>query len=272
MIRAIDNRNRTFVNGTQRYFAEVLANTLYKKLLGSDNSDASKAKNLTFDYFEVSSDGGSNSLSVPTVRKSLEKKYPELKKDSSAQKPYSHLIDAQMAFIIALSNHYKEGTFKINAKNISPCDSEYVDKDEEIKDIYKDTKISEEDFEKTLKRNRPSKDFFTHRQIHRDTFYSEKYLSIFVDKYKVNDDRNKQITVRIGFKHYDYDSYEYKLDIETIKFILQFHSKYNANEIEKVSSHYELLEYLQKNDFPSIRDYSSDPDPHDEYFCISFKC
>ena len=33
VLAAIDNRNRTFVNGTQRYFAQAIADNFYKEFL-----------------------------------------------------------------------------------------------------------------------------------------------------------------------------------------------------------------------------------------------
>lgn len=46
VIRAINNRNRTFVNGTQRYFAEVLANNIYLRAK-KENLNTDK---ISFDY------------------------------------------------------------------------------------------------------------------------------------------------------------------------------------------------------------------------------
>ena len=118
VIRAIDNRNRSFVNGTQRYFAEVLANEIYKK--------AKKEKLehlLSFDYFS------SPAQEIYEIRENMKHKkngqgllYPELKKYQKTNKPqksYSHLIDAQVAFISALSKHYNEGSFKIKSDDIN---------------------------------------------------------------------------------------------------------------------------------------------------------
>lgn len=131
VINTINNRTRTLVNGTQRYFAEVIANSLHKK--AKDEAKAIKEYNLSFDYFEVSSDGGSSNISVPSVRGRLERKkdndknlvHPELQdhaKGDQKQSAYSHLVDAEIAFMIALSQHYKQGSLKINDKYISPFD------------------------------------------------------------------------------------------------------------------------------------------------------
>ena len=183
VIQSIDNRNRTLVNGTQRYFAEVLANKLYKKILYHNQKNKNKPiqiKHLSFDYFGVSSNGDSNS--VPFIRKYIlenqlgNKKdksgnfiYPEIsqnkkpnnsekdkdEKSQSTQTDYSHLIDAKVAFMIALSQHCKEGSLKVNAK-INP----YSDK------LYPQIRVEEKDFEsKLLKRRKSEKNFFTHKVL-----------------------------------------------------------------------------------------------------------
>ena len=48
VIAAIDNRIRTLVNGTQRYFAQSLANNLYRKA-----KSLGKEHLLSFDYFSI---------------------------------------------------------------------------------------------------------------------------------------------------------------------------------------------------------------------------
>ena len=239
VIQAIDNRNRAFVNGTQRYFAEVLANTLYKK---AKTETKGKQHLLSFDYFGVPSDGSSGS--VPFVRKKLESQkddsgrclHPELQKHEKyqdkenkdkRQTPYSHLIDAKVAFMIALSAHYKKGTFKIKVPFMSSM--EYIDKHGEPHDLYKIMKISEESFDLSqgeLKRDKPSKTFFSHRSIHRDGIYAEHYIPILV-----HEERNE---VRIGF---DWDnSIELKDDEsnrENLYFVLRFGLRTNELNIAK---------------------------------------
>ena len=172
VIRAIDNRNRTYVNGTQRYFAEVLANKLYKlaKRKGKEGL-------LSFDYFGVPSDGSADS--VPFIRKKLKNKrdssgnlaHPELttydKEPGEAQEAYSHLIDAQVAFMAAMSHHYNEGSLKIYAKHISPY--EYVDDNGELHDGYGVIKITEDGFnhkeEGKLEREKPTKQRYQHKTL-----------------------------------------------------------------------------------------------------------
>ena len=202
VIKAIDNRNRALVNGTQRYFAEVLANKLYKKILywNRENKDkAIKIHNLSFDYFGVSSTGEAGS--VPFIRKFLENKknelgnliYPELlenrkpqneeqnnsdqskkkaDKNRSTQTAYSHLIDAQVAFMIALNQHCKEGTFKVNIEEIDP----YSDK------LYSQIRVVEEkNFEEELlKRQLPSPGDMTasHRPLFNENAVAMHFLKL----------------------------------------------------------------------------------------------
>ena len=150
VIEAIDNRNRTLVNGTQRYFAEVLANNLYKAA-----KKKCKQNLLSFDYFESSTDAGSSNVNVPSVRKYFEGKkddngnyrHPELQrhiKGNTSQSSYSHLIDATTSFMIALSKHYKSGSLEIETPYISPYD--YSDDSGELKDLYAAVKIDYSDF------------------------------------------------------------------------------------------------------------------------------
>ncbi len=125
VINAINNRTRSFVNGTQRYFAEVLANSLRKKLLAHNAKHKDKVideKNLTFDYFGVEALSNSRGDGVYDLRHSFEKiEHPlfkgHKKKHGKSQEPYSHLIDAQLAFCIAANAHKKEGSFKLNIPN-----------------------------------------------------------------------------------------------------------------------------------------------------------
>ena len=117
VLNAIDNRTRTFVNGTQRYFAEMLANKLYimAKKEGKEHL-------LSFDYFGIEAWDSSRGNGVKDLRKELKKYYrTDLKQfdkanDSSSQPLYSHLLDAQVAFCMALCAHQKDGVFNIDLK------------------------------------------------------------------------------------------------------------------------------------------------------------
>ena len=127
VINAIDNRNRALVNGTQRYFAEVLANTLYKKA-----KRIGREKQLSFDYFGVEAQSSTRGNGIYDLRKDYEKVAAGdverfAKESGKAQDAYSHLIDAQLAFAIAVDAHRDEGSLKLDLGNASlwpPVDKE----------------------------------------------------------------------------------------------------------------------------------------------------
>ncbi len=113
VIKAINNRTRALVNGTQRYFAEALANTLYKKA-----KFIKKETLLSFDYFGVEAQDNSRGDGIYNLRKELVEYYkPDLKRynktSEESQDLYSHLIDAQVAFCMVADAHRKEGSLKL---------------------------------------------------------------------------------------------------------------------------------------------------------------
>ena len=119
VIKAINHRTRTLVNGTQRYFAEILANNLHKKVLAYNAESDNKIdiRNLKFDYFGVESTSNPRGQGIHDLRKSYEEVkrneiFEEYKKDDNVQKSYSHLIDAQLAFCIVVDAHKNQGSFK----------------------------------------------------------------------------------------------------------------------------------------------------------------
>ncbi len=112
VIKVLQNRNRTIVNGTQRYMAQCIADKIYKIA-----KQAGKEKQVSFDYFEYSATAH-NSNSTVNLRKFYEDqdaKLPDgihlvdLAKKSGKQKLQSHLIDAQMAFLLAADEHKNNG-------------------------------------------------------------------------------------------------------------------------------------------------------------------
>ena len=113
VIRAIDNRTRTLVNGTQRYFAEVLANKLYKEA-----KSIGKEELLSFDYFGVEAQDSTRGDGIHNLRKELVEHYREDlgkydKEKGKTQGLYSHLIDAQITFCMAVDAHRDEGSLKL---------------------------------------------------------------------------------------------------------------------------------------------------------------
>ncbi|SMN01533.1 hypothetical protein SPONN_2612 [uncultured Candidatus Thioglobus sp.] len=113
VINALQNRNRTIVNGTQRYLAQCIADKIHR----SYRKENPKGK-LEFDYFEYTAKVNEEN-STTELRKYFEGKKAKLsdgllidisKKTNEKQKTQSHLIDAQMAFLLAAYNHQDDGS------------------------------------------------------------------------------------------------------------------------------------------------------------------
>lgn len=188
VINAINNRNRTLVNGTQRYFAEVLANSLYKKAKA-----IGKQHLLSFDYFGVEAQDSSRGDGIYHLRKAIEAADSEIKKykkvKGKTQELYSHLIDAQLAFAMVADEHRNEGGLKLRIDN--PTSLWPVNRTA-ANTIFNTVRVAPEEIRKSnLERRKPDKDYFSHRSIHRDSMYAEHYIPILVDK--------ETGEVRIGF-------------------------------------------------------------------------
>lgn len=179
VINAIDNRTRTLVNGTQRYFAGGLANSLYKKA-----KCIGKQHLLSFDYFGVEAQDSSRGDGIYHLRKAIEAASPEIENYKKAkgkpQELYSHLIDAQLAFTMVADDHRNEGGLKLRIDN--PTSLWPVDRTA-ANTIFNTVRVApEEMYKSNLERRRPDKDYFGHRSIHRDSMYAEHYVPILVDK------------------------------------------------------------------------------------------
>lgn len=115
VISSISHRSKAKVNGTQRYFAQLLSDALCQKA-----ETIGAAHKLSFDYFEVSSNP-QDELSTTALRRYLQpltegkpydfSKFEKLKGQSQAS--YSHIIDASVAFMLALYQHHNEGSVRI---------------------------------------------------------------------------------------------------------------------------------------------------------------
>ena len=216
VIKAIYNRNRTFVNGTQRYFAQVLADILHKKA-----KRVNKSGMLEFDYFEIEAHRDPRGYGVSDLRKEYEEHYSEIseyKKDrEEKQDVYSHLIDAQIAFAIVTNDHKNYGGLRLEVDDsykLFPVDKGTGEIYETIFNVIK-VRRGEMDVRGIL-RARPRNKFFTHRQIHRDGIYAERYLPILILKNKNE--------IRIGF---DLDNSFPLKDTEVNRKKLYFALKFN---------------------------------------------
>ncbi|AYQ56296.1 type II-B CRISPR-associated RNA-guided endonuclease Cas9/Csx12 [Bathymodiolus thermophilus thioautotrophic gill symbiont] len=105
VIRALNNRNRAIVNGTQRYLAQCIADKIHR-IAKKEN----KHNLIEFDYLEYTA-----RWDDPKSTYNLRKKYDLVK--SKKQPLYSHLIDAQLAFLLASEDHQNDGTMGIKFDN-----------------------------------------------------------------------------------------------------------------------------------------------------------
>lgn len=102
VINALNNRNRAIVNGTQRYLAQCIADKIHRIY----RKEKPKGK-LEFDYFEYSA-----RWDDPNSTYNLRKEYG-LPNKPKKQPLYSHLIDAQLAFLLAAEDHQNDGSMGI---------------------------------------------------------------------------------------------------------------------------------------------------------------
>ena len=196
VINAINNRNRAFVSGTQRYFADVVANNLHKlaKRIGRE-------KLISFDFFGVDAGPSSSGKSIYDLRKWHEddrhieavKKYKKQK--GIPQEPYSHLLDAQLAFVIAADAHRNEGGFKLQLDEGNLREPVDLETGEYKKGMLEDILIDDDGFTPTkLSRQATKENFSAHRSYTRDTFYADHYLPILLKR-----EGKSKIKIRIGF-------------------------------------------------------------------------
>ena len=192
VINAIDNRNRTLVNGTQRYFAEVLANALYKKA-------KDKHHLLSFDYFGVEAWSNNRGDSIKELREHYERidnVLQEHKKEpGKQQEPYSHLIDAQMAFAIIANKHqnggslklqidenirlwpYNKNTGEVHDRNIFDSIKVTLSKTKEAKLGKRKVYDIETHHRQLINRNKRNQIQISYK-IHRDSIISERFLPL----------------------------------------------------------------------------------------------
>ena len=194
VINAIDNRTRTLVNGTQRYFAEVLANNLYKKA-----KRVRKESQISFDFFGVEVQSSSRGGGIRDLRDEYEKIDDKLskfaKEKGKQQEPYSHLIDAQLAFAIAADTHRNNGSLKLeidDSTTLWPFSRDTGERSEN--NIFNAIKLSDTRGSLGNLKRREVYDVETHHrellkkgkrrqlqvgyQIHRDSIIGEKFFPL----------------------------------------------------------------------------------------------
>ena len=222
VIDAISRRTQTLVNGTQRYFAQAIADNFYKKA-----KKVGLEKRLSFDFFEAEAWTSSKGNGIRELRKDYERSNPEFfgkykKAEDSKQDPYSHLIDAQLAFIMVADRHRNEGSLKLQIDDsikIEPWNESTGEISEN--NLFNKIRIEPSSFkEKKLERKKPSDKFCSHRAFTRDTFYSARYLPIIFQF------QGDQPIVKVGFNSESENSAESESDKD------QSEKKENSAEID----------------------------------------
>ena len=192
VIKAMDNRTRTLVNGTQRYFAQVLANSLYKEAKAID-----KQHLLSFDYFGVEAQSNTRGNGIKDLRNDFEKTNHEVfeyaKHAEEKQKAYSHLIDAQLAFAMVADAHKNDGSLKLkihDSISLRPVD---IDTGEMLENtIFGAIQVKPEEMQRKKLERRKAYTVETHHremiaknkkpainyQIHRDSIFKENFFPI----------------------------------------------------------------------------------------------
>ena len=193
VINTINNKNRALVNGTQRYFAEVLANTLYKKAkhIGREGL-------LSFDYYGVEAQFSTRGDGISELRKLYEKDNLKIsayaKSQDIKQQAYSHLLDAQLAFVIVADAHRKEGGLKLQIDNKTRKEPYDEETGEVYDDMLKYIQVLDNQFELENVSRRKGYEVETHHrellntgqkktvrishQIHRDQFIAERFIPL----------------------------------------------------------------------------------------------
>ncbi len=196
VIMAINNKNRTLVNGTQRYFAETLANEFYKNAI-----KIRKENLIEFDYFGVEAYSNSRGDGIKDLRRDIENIVKDLdsykKNKGKPQHSYSHLIDAHLAFMIIADKHQKNGSLEIIIQENSEIHSDNNKNKKQLdSNLFLDTQVlpNSNNFSSVeLKRRKPENNFTNHRSFTRDTIYAAHYLPILMKKVDNN------VEVRVGY-------------------------------------------------------------------------
>ena len=209
VLQAINYHHRVAVNGTQRYFASVLANTIHRRALAHGWE-----KRISFDYFGVSADVTQRD-SITAIRWYLQGKkqarggyqYPELYRHRKYEKrgekwvavpqeAYSHIIDAQLAFMRTLSTHYREGSLRINQPWIGLL--EYADQQGELHDLYSAIRIPERScIQQSLTRKLSANGTRFHRPFHLPNPQALRLLPLFIGE------EEGKIVCKRGFAWHD---------------------------------------------------------------------
>lgn len=189
VLKSLQNRNRTIVNGTQRYLAQCIADKIYRIA-----KNVGKEKQLKFDYFEYTA-----KVDDPKSTYNLRKMYGLIK--PKKQPLYSHLIDAQLAFLIAVQDHQAAqerkngGSMGIKFENNQRVwEFEYDKETGEVLPgkLFNVCNVGEDNFS-AIKLDRKKANVREHRSFHRPNFYAQNYIPCFFGK------KGEEIEIKAGF-------------------------------------------------------------------------
>ena len=223
---SLDTSYKAKVNGSQRYFASLIAQHINKML---DDAKVPSKVNVRYDYFEVSAED------ISGHRKELAIIKPEAEKEDSQSK-YSHIIDATLTFLTA--NGIPEVTNKgaaVNEIGLTFQDTQWLlikpDKDGVITSNgnYEAIEVSQtESSIKELARRKPSESYYLHRATHRSgTIYAVNYLPLLIC--------GDKDPVRIGFNLDNSVPVKEKEWLPLLKLFLDFGDSKQTNLVENIT-------------------------------------
>ena len=220
--RVLQTSDKARVNGTQRYFAALVAQEMDKiNIQKSEKHHKQKNLNIVYDYFEVAAED------ISQIRSELRYCNKDTKKENFQNK-YSHVIDATCVFLGAtqlssvarsaedLSTSY----IGLNLKNLKELIIKVDTKTGEITSAGYYERIAapenSDSYNKILLERKPLKEnYYAHRQFHRDDFYAQKFLPVLICG-------NKKYPIRIGFDLENSESLSKKEAIELLPAVLPF--------------------------------------------------
>ena len=167
--------------------AQCIADKLYKIARGKG-----KEKQIEFDYFEYTAREND-----PKSTYNLRKRYGHRIDKPKKQPLYSHLIDAQLAFLIASEDHKNDGSMGIKFEENQTVWEPTVDT--ETGEVLPSKSFSDSEVGDkkcvvvNLNRKKSNTGVRLHRSFHRSNFYAENYVPLFIGK------KGKDIEVKAGF-------------------------------------------------------------------------
>ena len=194
----LDTSDKTKVNGSQRYFASLIAQNINKAVENHNkkNEHNKISSSITYDYFEV------EASKIYEQREYLKSIKPETEK-KNPQSKYSHSIDATLTFLTATQEPVVVAGWgkrpSISRIGLTQSDDDFIILETKTGELRKDNydaieikELSDDYLYIPIVPKNANSDYFLHRKIHRASFYSAKYLPLLICK-------DKKKSVRLGF-------------------------------------------------------------------------